>query len=189
VAETLLSASGVLLYGREVEDLQLTYRDPTTDLPDPETDEPPPRLGGNRFLQRQLGAHANDEKRKPRIARIYGFSFEGHYYDLPRPALFLVHGEGTLVEGPLPSEELPDRRYSRAPARADRSGVGATDQSFSDDIRVWVYDKGDFSIRLDVSTGSFEQILLEVQLSTDSLKSFYGGQRVRSRGPRDMGED
>ena len=26
------------------------------------------------------------------FARIYGFSFEGHYYKLPRPVLFLVRG-------------------------------------------------------------------------------------------------
>jgi hypothetical protein len=31
----------------------------------------------------------------PNLARIYGFSFEGAYYGLPRPSLFLVHGPGT----------------------------------------------------------------------------------------------
>ena len=28
------------------------------------------------------------------FARIYGFSYEGHYYKMPRPLLFLVRGEG-----------------------------------------------------------------------------------------------
>lgn len=30
----------------------------------------------------------------PIFARIYSFSFEGHYYNLPRPLLFLVYGNG-----------------------------------------------------------------------------------------------
>jgi hypothetical protein len=48
----------------------------------------------------------------------------------------------------------------------------AKEWEFSDsdaaDVRVWEYDKGDFSIRLDVETGQFEQILLAAVMRTGS---------------------
>ena len=34
------------------------------------------------------------------FARIYSFSYEGHYYRLPRPLLFLVNDDGDPVGGP-----------------------------------------------------------------------------------------
>ncbi len=51
-------------------------------------------------------------------------------------------------------------------------------------MMVWIYDKGDFSIRMDVETGTFEQILLEVELSADRIKIQYAGQKARLRGDR-----
>jgi hypothetical protein len=42
------------------------------------------------------------------------------------------------------------------------SGVAAADFQIADDIRVWPYDKADYTIRMDVETGMFEQILLDV---------------------------
>jgi uncharacterized protein YjbI with pentapeptide repeats len=51
---------------------------------------------------------------------------------------------------------------SRAPDDSDRSGLGAQDFSFADGLRVWSYDSADFSIRLDMETGTFEQILLDL---------------------------
>ena len=187
MAETLLSLSTVLLYGREVTDLKV-FPKPTSnqDAPD-DTDRDPARLGANRFLQQQISSGLGDAYRNARIARIYGFSFEGHYYDLPQPTLFLVHGSGTLAEGPLPSPSATEQRWSRAPSSADRTGLGSQTGSFASDMRVWSYDKGDFSIRLDASTGTFERILLESELSGDRLKTQIGAaamMRMRAtRGP------
>src|SRR5205823_3491775 len=88
------------------------------------------------------------------FARIYGFSFEGQFYDLPKPAIFLVHGPGETVDA-----------NSTRRTNLDDSGVVAREWEFSSargqDIRRWDYDKGDFSIRLDIETGPFEAILLE----------------------------
>ena len=72
--ETLLSPSSILLYGRTVTDLQVT----------------PAAVPGRaaQLLQGQLSAS------NARFARIYGFSYEGRYYDLSKPAIFLVHGDG-----------------------------------------------------------------------------------------------
>jgi hypothetical protein len=174
MAETLLSPSNILLYGRVLVDISITFheppRTPIDDVhpPDPESckrfpdPEAPPRLGQNNFLLNQLMRDPEqDEQTTPRLARIYGFSFEGHYYDLPKPAIFLVHGPGSDPEAWRPSGALPHARVARAPADADRTGVASTPSSFSEDMRVWSYDKNDHSLRLDTDSGTFEQILLE----------------------------
>jgi hypothetical protein len=134
----------------------------------------PPRGGANNFLEQQLQA------KDPRLARIYGFSYEGHYYDLTSPAIFLVHGDGVDPEAPPPD----DPRVSRAPASADLTGVAGRTSSFSEDMKVWSYDKGDFSLRMDIETGPFEEILLEAELAAEEMQGYYSGQRVRASGQR-----
>src|SRR5262249_31206714 len=149
---------------RVIGDLIIQYAEQTTGpVPDAGV-AAPPQLGDNNFLDRQLGigrTPPKDPERQARFARIYGFSFEGHYYDLPRPSLFLVHGNGTLAEGPDPSNSFESQRWTRAPSSADRTGLGSQTGSFASDIRVWAYDKSDFSIRLDAMTGPLDQILLD----------------------------
>jgi hypothetical protein len=105
------------------------------------------RSGQNRFLEEQLAAG--------RFARIYGFSFEGSYYDLPRPVLFLVHGDGELV-----AEDLGKFSPARAPSPTGLTGLAAADFDFADGLRVWSYDKADYTVRMDVETGMFEDVLL-----------------------------
>jgi hypothetical protein len=140
MVETLLAPSSIKLFGRAVTDLTVT---PNTSTP----------IGNNAFLKNQLASGT------PQFARIYGFSFEGHYYDLPKPAMFLVHGDG--VE---PDFKAHDR------TTVDASGVVAREWELSSsaagakDLRIWEYDKGDFSIRLDIETGQLEDILLEATL-------------------------
>lgn len=162
--ESLLSPSNVLLYGRILTDLKLENP----------TGKEPQGLGANQFLEKQLLAE------DPGLARIYGFSYEGHYYDLTSPAIFLVHGKGADPEGPPPA----DPRVSRAPTGVDLTGVAGRTGSFSEDIRVWSYDKGDFSLRMDIETGPFEEILLEAELVAEEMQGYYSGQRVRASGQR-----
>ena len=97
----------------------------------------------------------------PNFARIYGFSFEGAYYGLPRPSIFLVHGIGQQAG------DWDDNAMSTL----EQSGVAAREWDFSghrgaQDIYFWQYEKGDFSIRLDPEAGPFEQILLQMALRT-----------------------
>jgi hypothetical protein len=172
--ETLLSPSNIVLYGRVITDLSVVH--PANPAQEEVQHRPfvAPREGQNLFLQRQL------EERDSQLARIYAFSYEGRYYDLPKPALFLVHGPG----------EDPDRkvgggggpRAARGPDEVDRTGVGAQEYSFSDDMKAWSYDKGDFSIRLDVETGSFEQILLDAILMPEIQSTAYSGAHARISG-------
>ncbi len=179
MAERLLSTSRVLLYGREVVDLRvgIPAAPPPPPPPPPPPLEPVPALGVNRLLQNQIGAAG------ALIARIYGFSYEGHYYDLAKPAMFLVHGAGVPADPPGPHP-----RASRAPAGTDFSGVAATAKSLADDVMVWAYDKSDLSIRLDTETGTLEQILLDVELSTDRLGLTFSGKNVRLRGTSGGGD-
>ena len=156
--ETLLSPSNVLLFGRIVEDLNVVI--PNRPPPGPPPPGPDPRhgpfaidrTGPNTFLETQLIDPT------AAFARIYGFSYEGRYYDLPWPTLFLVHGPGE------PAETVPVASVSRAPEEPDHSGMAAQDFSFADNLMAWSYDRADLSIRLDVDSGSFEQILLDLVL-------------------------
>jgi Pentapeptide repeats (8 copies) len=152
--ETLLTPSTIKLFGRLMVGLQ--FNDP-----------PPPGIGNNNFLQKQLAANGSNP---PNFARIYAFSYEGAYYPLPRPPIFLVHGTGTPVGNWM------------YPSTVDQSGVAGREWDFSgptgytanpqsntsptspNDILYWEYEKGDFSIRFDTEAGPFEQILLVAAL-------------------------
>jgi hypothetical protein len=160
--ETLLSPSNVLLYGRAVTDLQIVH-------PAPNHQPSGARGTSNQLLESQLSDP------NATLARIYAFSYEGHYYDLAKPALFLVHGAGT------PAQPAPGGP-PQTPQTADLTGVATEDYNYSDDMRVWSYDKGDFSIRLDVMTGPLDQILLDFELDADQTPSYFGGANVGARG-------
>ncbi len=147
--ETLLSASSIWLFGRVVEDLEIRQADH-----DPFIE---PRDSCNNFLANQLGCHDSDPARAPRLARIYAFSYEGTYYELEWPALFLVHGPGAAAEAGAGGAGT-----SAVPGDPSRTGLSQTDFEFAANLRVWSYDRADLSIRLDVDSGSFEQILLDV---------------------------
>ena len=168
MAETLLSPSGILLYGRVLQDITFTFVEPDTQDPNASV-PPPPRRGDHRFLRNQLAAGRDAStgdpipEERPYLARIYGFSYEGRYYDLPKPAIFLVHGLGVDPEQP-PST-----------SSADMVGVARRYDTFAENIRVWSYDRADFSVRLDVETGPFEKILIEALLGLGGAKPSMGG--------------
>jgi hypothetical protein len=60
--------------------------------------------------------------------------------------------------------------------------VAAQSYGYSDDMMMWTYEKGDFSIRMDVEAGSFEQILLESVLNVEAPRT--AGARVDATGAR-----
>jgi hypothetical protein len=157
MTETLMSSSQVLLFGRKLEDLviQPPGGDPTHN---PFVGA---RGGNNKLVEMQL-PNAN-------IARIYGFSYEGTYHDLPRPTLFLVHGDGEEAEtvadprgGGGGGNPVAAKRTARSPDDPSRTGLAVAEFSFADGLRVWSYDKADYTIRMDVETGMFEQVLFDL---------------------------
>jgi hypothetical protein len=86
------------------------------------------------------------------FARIYGFSFEGHYYKMPRPLLFLVRNRGSSRR---PEEPVSGEFSTRL------TGVEAKDWQFGSDIRVWAVDKHEIAFRLDIEIGPYDEVLLQ----------------------------
>jgi hypothetical protein len=120
-----------------------------------------------------------------RFARIYALSFEGQFVELTKPTLFLVDGPGIPLLSTNPT--LGSTDVSGVAARQWDFAWGIVDQS---DVSYWEYDKGDFSIRLDVDTGPFEQILLEALIRSNPQTSvdFRGGMSLRSGMSLRLGE-
>ncbi|WP_018000906.1 hypothetical protein [Paracoccus sp. N5] len=178
--ETLLSPSNLLLFGRVVEDLQIRPPSAQGKHDDPRHGPfPQPRGGTPGQLERQLQAEDAN------FARIYGFAFEGLYHVLPRPALFLVHGPGLDAGEVMSQLRLPQA----APTdKTERTG-GGRGLPQPDDLMVWSYDKADYTIRLDVHSGMFEQLLLDPRGGPDRGMSVHGmsvqGMSARSDGKDD----
>ena len=163
--ESLLQASDILLFGIVVGDLDVKVNDDDGKILTQ-------RKGKNRQLAEQFNKTSN-------FARIYAFSYAGAYYELTSPALFLVHGNGTSVT----DENLPAGHAARAPAKPSQTGVSAADFQFSDDVHYWSYDKADYTIRMDVETGMFEQVLLDV-ISDGGGPGSIAGANVRGANVR-----
>ncbi|MEQ1954238.1 hypothetical protein ABMA59_22775 [Mesorhizobium sp. CN2-181] len=171
--DSILDVSAIYLFGRIVDDL--TIRPPISNDPGR-----PPRRGDNNFLARQLNITDGIEIH---LARIYLFSFEGGLFDLSRPAIYLVHGTGMDIE------EIPDvpglDLISRSPASPSTTGIGSQSGSFARSLKVWAYDKSDFTIRIDATTGTFEQTLLGPETGFDPRG--FGTGSGRSSGGRSSG--
>jgi len=148
MTESLLSFSEVLLFGRVLDDLAYVAKERSA-------------RGNNQHLKNQFDPERGE---KPQLAKVYGFAYEGTYYDLPTPVIFLVHGPGqSATEG-----NSPGNLASRAPNDPDKNGVGAADFQIANDIMVWNYDKADQTMRMDVMTGMLEQVLLDIYFGFDS---------------------
>ena len=95
------------------------------------------------------------------LATVFGFEFEGHYYDLPKPAIMLVHGDPVAPE--------------------DADAVVESDPKLVGDIKVWSCDKADLSVRFDVSSGPLEDILLEKAVSDSGVAAQTSAKRVSGK--------
>jgi hypothetical protein len=156
---------------------------------------PPKRI--ERTLRRGLEVGSRGEvtiKERQFFARIYSFSYEGHYYRLPRPLLFLVNKPGVpvggdRVEGAKRQQDdtaganPPSHHAGRGP-RAPRfsakyTGVEARDWDFSADILVWAVDRKDLTLCLDVEIGNYQEILLDSMIAADRRDE---DRATRSRG-------
>ncbi|RUW97314.1 hypothetical protein EN784_44255 [bacterium M00.F.Ca.ET.141.01.1.1] len=164
-SETILSTSTIHLFGRVLEDLRLKKR---------VDGGRPPRLGNNRFLQNQIDASGS------LLARIYAFTFEAQFYELARPTILLVHGPGTVVDYPAP-EDTDLKVMSRGPSDPAYTGLSSQIGSFARGMQVWVYDKSDLTMRLELDTGTLEDVLLSAELDPGSFGRS-GGAMGRSGG-------
>ncbi|MEQ1942397.1 hypothetical protein ABMA32_08245 [Mesorhizobium sp. VNQ89] len=137
------------------------------------------RIGFKSQLESQLTSNFS------RFARIYAFSYEGYFYELPRPILFLVHGKGLPAsEAKIGGNGRP--RPARAPGEPSLTGLGAADFQFADELMVWSYDKADYTIRMDVETGMFEDVLLAAMLGGGPGGMDSAGMNARGMNARGM---
>ena len=141
----------------------------------------PPRMSKNNFLLEQL------KDPEARLARIMAFSYQNQMFDLARPAIFVVHGVGTLVE--FVSQVAGNNRFlRRMPTFTERSGMVGQSGSFSPEVKMWLYDRADFTVRLDTDAGTFESLLLDYELGgglpSGSMQAGDGDDPPRPRGPR-----
>jgi hypothetical protein len=172
MSETLLTQSAVKMYGRVLKGVKLEALAPG-DSSD---------LGFNKFLKHQLV----DQKFEGKIAvdpatlaRIYAFSFEGAFYNLPRPAIFLVHGLGKPIIGSGTYDESGG--INAGNPVMDHSGIPAREFVFETDVRYWEYDKDDLSLRLDSFSGTLEDILIEAALSSTSRSGILSRSGIQAR--------
>ena len=180
--ETLLSQSMIWLYGRVMADLTLNksaaaggpYYAPKDDADADATDTPLRGGKANDFLYKQI------IQKDSCLARIVGFAYEGRYYEMARPAIFLVHGAGLAPEfdaNPHQKDQPPTMPQETGRTGLADPGLG----TFAYGIRIWAYDSADFTIRLDMDSGTFESVLLDAELSGMGTGQSAGAQ-LRSSG-------
>jgi hypothetical protein len=208
--ESLLTASAVKLYGRVIRGLNIDVDDARNELganrflreqleadSDSDGKYAPPRLAriyGFSYFGRYTALS------RPAIFLIHG---KGHPA-APRATAVVQNVEeqpGTLAIDPKPGPEAEDKpelpferadfrdpdtsaRYATGPNSVDFSGQAVKCCEFSSDIRVWEYDRGDFSLRLDIDSGPLERILIDREEAGDEMPYFRGA-KTRLRTPGD----
>jgi hypothetical protein len=143
----LLDSSKVLMYGRVLKGVTLDVAAAEDNADHDEV------LVDAALLKSRAGVK--------QLATIYGFEFEGHYYDLPTPAVMLVHGD------------------PQTPVQA--RAVVESDPKLMKDVKVWTNDKDDYSVRLDVSSGPLEAILLEEALDDSAMAAQTSAKRISGK--------
>ena len=158
--ENLLSPSLVRLFGREFEGLLLNEANNAAVLD--QISHPRNQLAENLTADER-------EQYRPRLANIYGFSYEGNYYKMSAPAIFLVHGPGHPV---MPGQD---------PINLSTLGVEFKDQVFASGVLMWGYDKLDQMLRIDITSGWVEDVLLDAELGAMNVTGDEGGSDLVGR--------
>lgn len=92
-----------------------------------------------------------DDDQKLTSGVIFGYAYEGHCYDLPKPKIMLI---------PTEPEDIPK----------DDCGY---DRKNDANYRVWIVDKLDECMELDMNQGFIEQIVLDANLPGKRSPSMY----------------
>jgi hypothetical protein len=175
--ETFFEPTRIFLFGKQFAGLiydPAPMRDPRPGQAEAEWSTYPPdaldKLGMPPSRLERTLRRLGSEEAQSGFARIYSFSFEGHYYKLPRPQLFLVAGPGANPQ------QVADGAMQ---FNTRRVGLEGKDWHFSEDIRVWAVDKKDLAICLDMEIGNYEQLLLESMMAFEEEMSSRGAASAR----------
>jgi hypothetical protein len=151
--ETLLSESTVWLFGRVLKDIGFI-----TDSDERKKDYEG-RSASTQLLRKELAAP------DAALARIYAFAFQNELFEMTKPALFLVHGDGRDFK----SEEKSEGGLIGI------VGLSAMQGLLAADLRGWAYNREDLSLRLDVMSGPLDRILLDFEMGDEGLQKFVRG--------------
>jgi hypothetical protein len=181
LGEGLLAPGVIRLFGRKFEGLILGKEgiDPTSNNPlvlqdqidgltkrldelqKPADDQPPP---ADPDVDPNDDPADKPQDGKPRLARIYGFSYLGNYYKIANPPVIRVYGQGFKVRSGLAPEN-----------HMDILGVEFKDEDFVQGIRMWPSDHLDVAVRIDITIGWLREILLDNDMSADANVTGNGG--------------
>ena len=159
MTETLLSPSNILLYGRVMVDLEFKGIPPNKNRSTTSTLRHRSRALFPRPDRRRASARTSScRTSSTHIERTLqgNPSWRGSTASASRATTTICPSQrfswsmapGSDPEAWRPATTMPEARYDRAPSDTDRSGVARQATSFAEDMRVWSYDKGDYSIRL-----------------------------------------
>lgn len=108
---------------------------------------------------------------------IVGYSFEGHCYDLPKPKVMLIPALPHMVPADDCGYDLKN-----APTAYNQ---GQTPKDWDNKYRVWIVDKLDECVEVEVNQGFVEQIVLEANLPGKRAPNMYAGRMMMGhRGGR-----
>ncbi|MFD2740549.1 hypothetical protein ACFSUD_13255 [Sulfitobacter aestuarii] len=136
MSEKLDTSSEIVIFGRVVEDLSVKGATGTTTTG---TAADAGDTGDGTAGEAGSSAHAPDRQ----FVRAYGFSFDGIYYEVPTPVLFLLKGAGIAAD------------------KADVPGPNPRNKEFFAQLKAWRVRRSDDTVRLDVDSGKFEHLLLD----------------------------
>lgn len=103
---------------------------------------------------------AKDDGKKgkiPKVAQIYAFAFHNEFFELDAPTLFLLDKVGKDV-----TKNVADIGVAVLP-------------EFAGGLTVWQVDLDDVSTRLDMVSGRFSRILIDMELTEEGLQDFVRG--------------
>lgn len=104
----------------------------------------PTGSGGSTTLEKQIN---HDDAR---LARIYAYAYEGQHTLLRFPAIFLVHGAGEDAATAVTSLLIKPEK-------------------FESDVKVWYADRRDITLRLDLESGTFAEVLMGPETADGGL--------------------
>ena len=93
------------------------------------------------------------------IAIIYGYGYQGHCYNLPRPSLYVVNGS---------SRQEATGCHFGDDYRLMSGGTSTTVR-----YSMWVADKLDPATQIEIRNDTFDALLLQANLPTNKQPSAY----------------
>jgi hypothetical protein len=124
--ELLLSPFNVTLYGKPVEGVNLE---------------------ADKFGHRIAALLQRSGKPSLRLANVYGYAYEGRFFQLPAPTVFLLSGDGeSCQDDKFPEAHRPWQQHNK-----------------------WTLDPTDPSIRFEIESGTLAELLLEPAQTDDAM--------------------